>query len=985
MVTLYFFFDSFDPKNFIYHLTTYFKNQTKDYLITNFLKGIFMYKRLLILFICFILFNSFILPLPKIPVRSFTKEDDGVVFKMEPGLLKLQVCTDKIIRVIYTPKDELPQKMDSHALVKVKWCKVDYSVSDKKDEVIVTTDKVQAVVDKASGAVSFYDKSGKPLLQEVSGGGKIFVPKRMKLNILYNFTQKFLSPSDENFYGLGGQWHGDMNYRGQTVELWQNNTTKSNPVIHSNKGYSLLWNNASEGYFRGGPDLEVIPPSQFTTPDGDKNGLKGEYFQNEDFTDLKTTRIDSNINFKWGLNKPVGSINPKAYGVRWTGKLKTLDKEGYYTFYTLSDFRIRLWINGKMVIENWIVHNKCYDNGKIWLKANTKYDIKVKYNANQTGVSIIKLLWIPPQKPTKEVSWNFTLGNAIDYYFIYGPTMDEQNEGYYKITGNTPMMPKWAYGLFHSQALSKNGSIPATQKDIEDLVDGYRSRKIPIDVVVQDFHYFPEGMWGSHLFDTKTHPDPDGMVNYIHKHNMHLMISVTPIFQNQNPNGFRNINYNEMKNSGNLLILYDHNNFSWYNPWKKAARVMYWDQINKYLYSLGIDAWWLDDSEGPNQDLVIHDWWRESTLGETHALQYANEYSLMNSKAVYEGQRKTSPNKRVFILTRCGFAGQQRYSSAVWSGDIGVDFWTLKHQIPEGLNFTLSGIPYWTTDIGGFGGGFAHYKDYNGRDPNDSVYRETFVRWFQFGSFCPIFRIHGATGKTAIYDFGKKAEKILTEYDNLRYRLLPYTYSLAWDQTEHGRNMMRALVMDYENDPKVADITDQFMFGPDLLINPVTKFEARTRELYLPKTFWYDFWTGEKQEGGRTITADAPLEKMPIYVRSGSILPMGPFLQYAMEKPADPIELRIYPGSEGSFNLYEDDGITYNYTKGEYSIIPFKWDDKNKTLIIGKRQGSYPGMLDERTFQIVIVGKNHGTGLEPETKPDKVINYSGNGIKVIMK
>jgi alpha-D-xyloside xylohydrolase len=374
----------------------------------------------------------------------------------------------------------------------------------------------------------------------------------------------------------------------------------------------------------------------------------------------------------------------------------------------------------------------------------------------------MKLFWIPPQEPSKEVSWNFTLGSAVDYYFIYGLTIDEQNEGYCKITGAAPMMPKWAYGLFHSNAVAKNNSLPVPQKEIEDYVKGYRDRKIPVDVIVQDFYYWPEGMWGSHLWRPDTHPDPKGMINFIHEHNMHIMLTVWPIFQDQNSSGLTNTNFTEMNNAGNLLILYDKDKFSWYNPWKNAARKMYWEQIRQYLYSLGIDAWWLDSSEGPNQHLVVNDWWRETTIGETKALQYANEYPLMTSQAVYEGQRSTDPDKRVFILTRCAFAGQQRYASAVWSGDIGVDFWTLKHQIPEGLNFTLSGIPYWTTDIGGFGGGFDHYKDYNGRDQNDTVYRETFIRWFQFGSFCPIFRIHGATGHTAVYEYGEKAEKILT-------------------------------------------------------------------------------------------------------------------------------------------------------------------------------------------------------------------------------
>jgi alpha-D-xyloside xylohydrolase len=395
--------------------------------------------------------------------------------------------------------------------------------------------------------------------------------------------------------------------------------------------------------------------------------------------------------------------------------------------------------------------------------------------------------------------------------------------------------------------------------------------------------------------------------------------------------------------------------------------------MDKALFQIGADAWWLDttepETEGREENLML-----DNKLAIGSGARYANIFPLMTTTAVYEGQRKASDRKRVYILSRSAFAGAQRNAVTAWSGDILSDFATYKRQIPAGLNFSLSGIPYWTTDIGGFFIG----------NPNDPAYRELFVRWFQYGTFCPIFRVHGTrtTNQNELWSYGPEAQSILTKFDRLRYELMPYIYSVAWMTTNQSYTPMRPLVMDFRTDVRAQNIGDQFLFGPAILVNPVTEPGATTRHLYLPKSKWYDFWTGHSEEGGRSIDAPATLDRLPLYVRAGSIVPMGPDVEYAAEKPADPIELRVYRGADGNFTLYEDENDNYDYEKGAYATIPIHWDDAAHTLTIGERKGQFPGMLENRTFRVVFAGEGHGVGIGQTAQPDKVVQYSGQPITV---
>ena len=557
------------------------------------------------------------------------------------------------------------------------------------------------------------------------------------------------------------------------------------------------------------------------------------------------------------------------------------------------------------------------------------------------------------------------VADAIDYYFLYGPEFDHIIAGYRDLTGPAPMFGKWAYGYWQS----KNKYV--SQDQVLGIAQKYRDLKIPIDNIVQDWFWWTRT--GEFTFNNN-YPDPKSMIEQLHRQHFHFMISVWPFFDPGSAT------YEDMDAKGYFIARTIESAFhpkgaAVYDPSNPAARRYYWNLLDHALFKIGADAWWMDttepETEGVQENVLLN---HKVFVG--NGARYANIYPLLTTMGVYQGQRAETDEKRVFILSRSAFAGIQRYAVTAWSGDVLSDFLTYKRQIPAGLNFELSGIPYWTTDIGGFILGH----------PEDPKYRELFVRWFQFGAFCPIFRVHGTRtpDQNELWSYGPDAESILTRFDRLRYRLIPYIYSLAWKVTSEGYTLMRPLVMDFRADVKAQNIADEFLFGPALLVNPVTEQGATSRRVYLPNDKWYDFWTGELQQGGRDFEAAAPLSRLPLYVRAGSIIPMGPELQYAEAEPVDPIELRVYPGSDGDFLLYDDDGNTYNYENGAYATIPIHWNDSNRTLSIGDRKGSFPGMLRKRTFNIVLTGNGHGTGPEVTSYLDKVMQYEGKAMSVTL-
>ncbi len=568
-------------------------------------------------------------------------------------------------------------------------------------------------------------------------------------------------------------------------------------------------------------------------------------------------------------------------------------------------------------------------------------------------------------------------GNMVDYYFIYGPSFDKIIASYRNATGNAPMFPKWSFGLFQSQDRYKS------QVEVLSVKDKYRNNKIPVDVIVQDWFYWEPNVIGSHVMWKERYPDPKVMVDELHKANIHAMISIWPIFSKGTPT------YNQMAHSGGMTdILWDnamtHILDGYYDAHSAQARQLYWKQAKDSLIGrYGWDAWWVDQCEpdnGNNLDLR-----RKSHFAIGRGIDYMNTYSLMHSTGLYDNWRKDIPGKRAFFLIRQAFAGQQRNAATLWSSDITCTWNAYKNQIPQGINACASGIPYWTSDIGGY-----HFH-WSAPDWSSPANRELFTRWFQFGIFSPIFRIHGK-GERALFsdNWDAPMKSILLKYDNLRYRLLPYIYSLSWKVTNEGYTIMRSLAFDFRNDSAIKSIPDQYMFGPAFLVNPVTesmysfsngKNIKKTRKVYLPKSAdWYDFWTGKLIHGGKTIDAAVPIETLPLYIKAGSIVPMGPYLQYATEK-VDPIEIRVYPGSDAEFILYEDENDTYNYEQGKYTTIAMNWNETEKTLTIKNRKGEFPGMLKDRTFRIAWVSTKNGTGIEPASNAE-TIKYSGTEIKI---
>jgi alpha-D-xyloside xylohydrolase len=569
------------------------------------------------------------------------------------------------------------------------------------------------------------------------------------------------------------------------------------------------------------------------------------------------------------------------------------------------------------------------------------------------------LLWDNPSATTVDlatagtVRWSSTASKLIDYYFMVGPEADDVIAQYRALTGPPPMFGRWVWGYWQSK--ERYGS----QTEFLDIVQQYRTRMLPIDGIVQDWFYWDPAPWGSHEFDAQRYPDPTAMFAQAHTNHYHALLSVWARFDKSSY-----ANYNALSAAG-ALVTPGTATFTYYDPFKPEGRTIYWQQMRDELFVKGPDAWWLDSTE---PDLAGT--WVNGITAAGPGAFVENAYPLMTTTAVYEGQRAVTSDKRVFILTRSAYSGQQRNAAMVWSGDINGDWATFKKQIPAGLNFSLSGIPYWNTDIGGF------YPQLGG--VATPQYAELFERWFQFGGFCAMFRSHGTGGDKNMWNFGAAGQAILLGVDQLRYRLLPYIYSLSWKVTHDGYSLMRGLVFDFRSDPRALNIPDQFMFGPALMVNPVTDAGVTSRSVYLPaNTTWFDFWTGATSTGGQTVTASAPLDHLPLYVRAGSVLPLGPMMQYSTETAPDPMEVRVYPGADGSFTLYDDENDNYNYEKGMYATIPLTWNNTTRTLTIGARQGSYPGMAPSRTFRLVVVGPNHGAGTAVTGTADQTVTYTG--------
>jgi alpha-D-xyloside xylohydrolase len=907
------------------------------------------------------------------PVQRIT---NGVQLNTAGMNVRVQFYAPDIVRVVKWLPGGTSAK-SSLVVIQTNPPDLNIRVEENTDTIALSSTKIAVQLSRRGGAVQYLAGNGRVILKE-QGPAAIAPVKIAYETNAFSIRQNFTLTPQEGIYGLGQHQSGYMNYRGRTVKLVQANSDAVTPFLVSTRNYGLLWDNYSKTIF------------------------------SDDAT------------------------------------------------------KMSLWSD---------------------------------------------------------------VADNVDYYFIAGKDMDAVIAGYRDLTGPAPLYGKWAYGYWQSK------EHYATRDELLGVAQEYRARKIPIDGLVQDWNYWGGNTnWSSMLFDEAAYPNPKEMLDILHRENFHVMISIWAGF------GPATAIYRDMEQRGYLYPPTGWAGFKYYDAYNPAANDLYWQYVSRGLFSKGIDGWWMDSTE-PD---IVNALTKESHEYEMKRVgtnylgsfaRYLNPYSLLDTESVYKHQRAETDQKRVYILTRSTFAGQQRAAATTWSGDIGANWDVFKKQIPAGVNHSMAGIPYWTFDIGAFVIG-----SYDGLFPNggqDPAYQELYTRMFQFGAFNPIFRSHGSETPREIWEFGAFTN-VLVKFDNLRYRLMPYIYSLAWQVTDHGYTIMRGLPMDFAGDQKTYSINDQFMFGPAIMVCPVTdyqlhrppdasvpvppgafrtkdgqpglnakyyrddqfqavcheavetninlfwytgwpdyitgpKFSMRwegklvpaetgtyrfhfksfgpkrvfldgkeltnnyvsveawtvpvelqagkeydfacetanavlgafkaqlfwktpemfarekiveprptTRPVYLPAgTPWIDFWTGQTLPGGQTINADAPIDKIPLLVRAGSIIPMGPFIQYAAEKPAAPIELRIYPGADGTFTLYEDENDNYNYEKGVHATITFHWNDAKRQLTIDDREGSFPGMLKERSFQIVIVDKDHGAGVEITAAPDKVISYPG--------
>ena len=930
--------------------------------------------------------------------KIYTCKDASVIVKVQnveedgPALVRLEVLGDKLIHVSATPEKKFA---DPESLVILEQERnTPFTVTSEDEVVTVATSAVKANVLVTTGEVWFTDPDGNVILKEQAGGGKSFEPIEVDGTHGYSFRQVFESPEDEAFYGLGQHQADEFNYKGKNEELFQYNTKVSIPFIVSNKGYGVLMDSYSMMRFGNPSDYKQLGEVFKLYDKAGKEGcLTGTYVPAQGET---LVREEPKLYFEHLVAPEMARVVNLPEGFRFYGAEVTYEGSveapvtGDYQFILYYAGYTTVTMNGETVVpERWrTAWNPNAYKFTVHLEAGERTPLKVEWkpdgDVSYCGLRVYDV--VDPKEQAKHQWWS-EMTKQMDWYFIAGDDMDEVISGYRTLTGKAQIMPKWAMGYWQSRERYK------TSTEMIEALDGFRKRNIPIDNIVMDWSHWEEDAWGSHEFDPARFPDPKAMVDSIHNLGGRMMISVWPKFyvdtehyKEFNDNGWM---YNKAYEDGIRDWIGQGYLYGFYDAYAPEARELFWNQMYEHYYPLGIDAWWMDASEPNIRDCTDMDY-RKALCGPTalgSSTEFFNAYSLVNADAIYNGQRGADNDKRVFLLTRSGFAGLQRYSTATWSGDIATRWEDMKAQISAGLNFAVSGIPYWTMDIGGFCvenryvAGQEIYNRTGKENADQKEWRELNTRWFQFGAFCPLFRAHGQYPFREPWEIapeGHPAYESIVYYTKLRYALMPYIYSLAGKTWFEDYTIMRPLVMDFMADADVMNIGDAYMFGPSFLVAPVYEYGARSRDVYFPDCEgWYDFYTNEFIAGGRSEVVDAPYDRMPLYVRAGSIVPMGPEIQWSDEKPADVIDLYIYQGADGSFTLYEDENVNYNYEKGLYSMIEFNYDEDNKLLSIEERRGEFPGMLEERVFNVIPVSKD-GAG------KTQTVRYDGVSVKVAL-
>ena len=942
-------------------------------------------------------------------------------------VVRLQVVNDNIIRVQATPENKLPEKQ---SLIIVRQTQTPKFTVTDGDEVCVKAAGVEARVDKNTGGVTFYDGNGKLLLKEAKNG-KTFKPFRVPDREIGVDVAKvpeaqrnglswrlLFDSKKEAIYGLGQHQSEELNMKGLNEDLFQYNTKVSVPFILSSKNYGLLWDSYS--YCRwGNPEEYVQLGKAFKIYDkrGREGHLTGTYtdkngkqiVRDEDSIyyefDCPATSQLANQTEHGGIKNLPKDIKLNGAKVLYEGFIEAPQDMKYHFILYYAGY-IKVYIGGKEVVaERWRTawNPNTYKFRKV-LEKGKRYQLRIEWRPDG-DVSYCGLRVAKPNKQQNKISIWSEMAKDMDYYFIAGENADEIISGYRTLTGKAPVYPKWVLGFWQSRERYK------TSEEIENTLAEFRKRQIPCDNIVQDWNYWKEDQWGSHQFEASRFPNPQAMIDSVHQMGGHFMISVWPKFYCNTEN------YKALDAKGwmyHQAVVDDIHDWvgpgyvgSFYDAYDAGARKLFWQQMDKNLYnglsksssskssnSKYIDAWWMDASE-PNVRDCTPMWYRKALSGPTAlgtTTEYFNAYSIVNADAIYNGQRSVNPNQRVFLLTRSGFAGEQRYSTATWSGDIGTRWEDMRAQMTAGLNYSMSGLPFWGMDQGGFCvenrymQAQSEYERTGVENEDLKEWRELQARWSQFGTFIPLFRVHGQWPLREIWNLAPENHpcyQSFVYYDKLRYRLMPYLYSMAGWVHLKDYTMMRGLIMDFNGDWQVTNIKDQWMFGPALMVCPVAHYKARNRSVYFPKqTGWYNLYSGEYVEGGQSLIVDAPYERIPVFVREGSIIPFGPEIQYSDEKPAELINLYVYAGKDGQFMLYEDEGVNYNYEKGKYATIDITYDDSSKTITFGKRNGQFNGMLKQRRFNVVLITREQPKALNMENPEGKLVQYNGKAVSI---
>ena len=868
------------------------------------------------------------------------------------------------------------------------------------------------------------------------------VPEAQKHGLTWQM--KFDSPDDEAFYGLGQHQSEEFNMKGKNEDLFQYNTKVSIPFVLSNKNYGILWDSYSFCRF-GNPNdyLQLNQAFRLYDKQGKKGHLTGTYI---DRMGKKLVRDEDSIYYEYGTpaksaialktdnggikNLPQGFqlaganvtyegfIEPKCCDggkCDCKGKCECKGQKELFQFILYYAGYIKVYIDGKEVVpERWrTAWNPNAYKFAVELEKKKRVQLRIEWQPDG-GESYCGLRVAEPRSAEErgQLSVWSEMAKDMDYYFIAGENLDQVISGYRILTGKASLYPKWVLGFWQSRERYK------TSEEIESTLAEFRKRHIPIDNIVQDWNYWPEDQWGSHKFEASRYPNPQQMLDNVHQMHGRFMISVWPKFY------VNTDNYKELDAKGWMYIQSPNDDIhdwvgpgytnGFYDAYDAGARKMFWRQMDEKLYSglstnkgkwsmvngqySTVDAWWMDASE-PNVRDCTPMWYRKALSGPTAlgtSTEYFNAYSTVNADAIYNGQRSVWKGKanepRVFLLTRSGFAGEQRFSTATWSGDIGTRWEDMRAQMTAGLNYSISGLPFWGMDQGGFCVENRYVAaqqlfDRTGQENEDlKEWRELQTRWNQFGTFIPLFRSHGQWPLREIWNIAPDnhpAYQSFVYYDKLRYRLMPYLYSMAGWAHFKDYTLMRPLVMDFNGDKAVEDIGNQWMFGPALMACPVGYYKARNRSVYFPRQCgWYNLYTNEYIAGGQTLVVDAPYEQIPVFVREGAIIPFGPEMEWSDEKPAELINLYVYAGQDGSFQLYEDEGTNYNYEKGKYATIDITYDDAAKTVSFGARKGQFNGMLKNRQFNVVLISKDSAKSLNLDNPEGKLVNYSGKAISI---